>query len=798
MPGDDASAAAAGGSAPAGTAALGRSGAVDNLPIELTTFVGRHNELAETRRLLRTARLVTLTGIGGVGKTRLALRAAEKVRGGFPDGVWLVELGELSDASLLVNVVAGTLGVLAPADKPLEDALVDRLADADCLLVLDNCEQVVDAVAAFCDRVLRRCRRVHILCTSREALRAAGEVLLRVPPLAVPRDADDITPAGLVESDAVALFVERAAAAARGFVLTDGVAGDVADICRRLDGLPLAIELAAARLRTLSPSQILERLADRFALLTHSGRGAPTRQQTLRLCMDWSYELCSPPEQRVWSRVAFFAGSMDMEAAAAICGADGLLDIVTSLIEKSILTREDSDAAPARFRMLETLREYGQEKAREQGRADEVVERLTHWYSDLAGTAHDEWIGPRQLEWIARLERELPNFRDVLDRCALQDPQRGLRTAVALFPFWNARGLFSEGRYWLDRMLAQDDGQVSVELATGIFADCVLTASQGDLEAVLALVARARATGTVSADPLVHGIVALTDGIAALFSAEVDRARAQLEVAVAVLGGPGAEEILHLSALTMLAFAYDLGSDSERAGRCFEQALAITAARGESVFRSYLLWGKGVSLWRSGRGEDAAARLREGLRVADDVGHPLVVAVCLEALAWIAAGDRDSFRAAALLGAADALSHRTDSVPTFLPALLVHHREAEQGIREAVGKHTFARAYRTGAELAVSGDMRSLLEPAAPPPPVAASLTPALTAPAAPQVSPLTRRELEVAVLIGRGLTNRAIAHELVISQRTVSGHVERILAKLNLSSRVQVAAWVVRHQAVS
>ncbi|MCH6171791.1 LuxR C-terminal-related transcriptional regulator [Pseudonocardia alaniniphila] len=797
MPGDDASATPAGGSAPAGTAAPGRSATVDNLPIELTTFVGRHNELAETRRLLRTARLVTLTGIGGVGKTRLALRAAEKVRGSFPGGVWLVELGELSDASLLVNVVAGTLGVLAPADKPLEDALVDKLADADCLLVLDNCEQIVDAVAALCDRVLRRCRRVHILCTSREALRAAGEVLLRVPPLAVPGDADEITPAGLVESDAVALFVERASAAARGFVLTDGVAGDVADICRRLDGLPLAIELAAARLRTLSPSQILERLADRFALLTHSGRGAPTRQQTLRLCMDWSHELCSPAEQRVWSRVAFFAGSMDMEAAAAICGADGLLDIVTSLIEKSILMREDSDAAPARFRMLETLREYGQEKAREQGHADEVVERLTLWYCDLAGTAHDEWIGPRQLEWIARLERELPNFRDVLDRCALQDPQRGLRTAVALFPFWNARGLFSEGRYWLDRMLAQDDGMVSVELATGIFADCVLTASQGDLEAALALVARARATGTASADPLVHGIVALTDGIAALFSAEVDRARALLEVAVAVLGGPGTEEILHLSALTMLAFAYELGSDSERAGRCFEQALDITAARGESVFRSYLLWGTGVSLWRSGRGEDAAVRLKEGLRVADDVGHPLVAAVCLEALAWIAAGDRDSSRAAALLGAADALSHRTDSVPTFLPALLVHHREAEQGIREAVGKRTFSRAYRTGAELAASGDMRSLLEPAAPPPRVAASPTPALTTPADPRANPLTRRELEVAALIGRGLTNRAIARELVISQRTVSGHVERILAKLNLSSRVQVAAWVVRHQSV-
>ena len=426
-----------------------------------------------------------------------------------------------------------------------------------------------------------------------------------------------------------------------------------------------------------------------------------------------------------------------------------------------------------------------------------MAEQLTCWYAELATTAHDEWIGPRQLEWIGRIERELPNLRDVLDRCVLQESQRGLRIAVALFPFWNARGLFSEGRYWLDRMLAQDDGKVSVDLATAVFADCVLTASQGDVEAVLALVARAQATDTAGADPLVHGIVALTDGIAALFSGELDRARSQLEAAVAVLGATGGEELLHLSALTMLAFAYELASESEQARRCFEKALDITAVRGESVFRSYLLWGQGISLWRDGRVEEAALRLREGLRAAEDIGHPLVAAVCLEGLAWITAAAGDARRATALLGAADALSHRTDSVPTFLPGLLVHHREAERGIRETLGERAFAVAYRTGAERAGSGDVWSLLDPAASPPLTAASPTPSLTAPGSPSASPLTRRELQVATLIGRGLTNRAIASELVISQRTVHGHVERILAKLNLSSRVQVAAWVVRRQGV-
>jgi non-specific serine/threonine protein kinase len=750
------------------------SGTRGNLPAELTTFVGRHNELAETRRLIRSARLVTLTGIGGVGKTRLALRAADKSRASFPDGVWLAELGELSDPSLLATVVAGTFGARAPAGQPPEDALVDLLADTDCLLVLDNCEQVVEAVAALCDRLLRRCRLVHILCTSREALRAGGEALLGVPPLTVPRERDT----GLADSDAMTLFVERAAAAVPGFSPDGDTATVIADICRRLDGLPLAIELAAARLRTLSPRQILDRLADRFALLTHGGRGAPARQQTLRLCVDWSYELCSRPEQVLWSRLAFFAGSVDLDAAAAVCGPENLLDLVTSLVEKSILVREESGGAPVRFRMLETLREYGQQRAREQGRAEDAIDRVTRWCADFTEAAYAEFIGPRQLEWIARVDRELPNVRDVLTT-----PGTGLRIAAALFPFWNSRGSFSEGRHWLDQLLAQDTGEDLVTLASVVYADCVLAAFQGDLAAVAALDTRAGqigAAGTEPLAPLVSGTVALTEGIAALFRGDHDRARSRLTDAVTTIATEDGTDVLHLAALTMLAFAHELGSDRPRALQCFDDALAITVERGESVFRSYLLWGSGVSLWRGGRGPEAAQRLREGLRLADDVGHPLATASCLEALAWIAADADAHRRAAALLGAADVLSHRTESVPTFFPALLVHHRECEHRIRAALGKRDFAVAYRTGTELAIAGEVHSLLATTAPPPPTT-------------DAAPLTRREWEVAALVGRGLTNRAIAHELVISERTVHGHIEHILAKLNMSSRVQVAAWLVQ-----
>ncbi|GAA3045303.1 LuxR family transcriptional regulator [Pseudonocardia yunnanensis] len=780
-------------------------GAEGNLPIELTSFVGRHNELAEARRSLGSARLVTLTGIGGVGKTRLALRAAEKVRRGFPDGVWLVELGELSDASLLVDVVAATLGVRAPVGRPVEDALVDVLADTGCLLVLDNCEQIVEAVAALSERVLRRCRRVRILCTSREELRTDGEVVLRVPTLTVPGGAGDAKLTDPSQSDAVALFVDRATAAVAGFTLTDGNAATVADICRRLDGLPLAIELAAARLRTLSPTQILERLADRFALLTLSGRGAPTRQQTLRLCMDWSHDLCTPAEQLVWSRLSYFAGTMDIDVIAAVCedaveamcgretgGPDELLDIVTSLVEKSILVREDSGSAPVRFRMLETSREYGRERSRARGDEHDVHERLSRWYEDLAVAAQEQWIGPRQLEWIARLEREQSNFRYVLDYCALENPQRGLRMAAALFPFWNSRALFSEGRHWLDRLLAQADGEVSAEVTMALHADIVLTASQGDLDAADVLVARAREIAESSEDPTMPGLAALADGTVALFRAECERAQAHLENAVRVLRAGGAPEQPHLSALVMLAFSHELQSAGHRAIRCFEDALEISRAHGESVYRSYILWGMGVSLWRSGRREDARARFHDGLRFADDIGHPLVAASCLDALAWIATEEGDARRAAVLLGAADALSRRSESITTFLPALLVHHRDCEQSIQRTLGVRAYSAAYRRGVGLASSGDVTAALESTTPPAPgPTASILPTDAAD-----SPLTKRESEVAALIGRGLTNRAIAEKLVISQRTVHGHVEHILAKLNFSSRVQIAAWVVTHRA--
>lgn len=385
-----------------------------NLPLELTSFVGRRTELAEVKKLLSTARLVTLAGIGGVGKTRLALRTAAETRRAFADGVWLVELGELRDESLLVDVVAAAFGLRDQSTRPVEDLLVDFVASRRLLLILDNCEQVVDAAAALVEMLLRACPGLHVLATSREILDISGEAVLRVSPLTVPDTEREPSLRGLPRYDAVTLFAERAVAADSSFELTEDNRIAVTKICQHLDGLPLSLELAAARLRAMSVQQVLERLSDKYEILSRAGRDVPTRQQTLRLCVDWSYELCSPREQAVWAGLSIFAGSFELDAAEQICGqtfeSGEFLDTIASLVDKSILISE-SLASVVRFRLLETLRDYGREKLYAAGEYAALSIRHCDWYRQLAIDAEADWISPRQVGWISRLDRERPNLR---------------------------------------------------------------------------------------------------------------------------------------------------------------------------------------------------------------------------------------------------------------------------------------------------------------------------------------------------------------------------------------------------
>ncbi|MGV9949648.1 protein kinase domain-containing protein [Rhodococcus aetherivorans] len=760
-------------------------GATGGLPLELTSFVGRRHELTEAKNLLAGSRLVTLTGIGGVGKTRLAVRVAAAVQRDYADGVRLVELGELHDRSSLLDAVAAAVGLRDRSGRPVREVLVEFLAPRQVLVVLDNCEQVIDAVADLAELLLRACPRVRILATSREPLAIGGEAVLAVPPLPVP-DPEIERQTSLRASaryEAVALFVERAAAAVPGFALTEDNAATVARICHRLDGLPLPIELAAARLRALSPEQILDRLTDRYTLLTRGHRGAPTRQQTLRWCIDWSYELCTAVEQRVWGRVAVFAGSFDLDAAEQVCGeglaAGEVLDTLTALVDKSILIREEAGSV-VRFRMLETLRDYGAEKLGRSGEDLGVRRRHRDWYEALALTAEAEWISARQLDWIARLKREQPNLRAALEFSVEDDPAAGLRTATALYLFWSSQGFYHEGRRWYERLLARQDGPPTLERAKGLYAASVMASVQGDLPAGTTMVAHGRTLAAQTTDPLIRAFVDAADGRLGVLRGDLDHARSHLESALAQFSARG-DRTLETTALTTLGTAYGLSGLTEQAVECHERVLAITNTHGETVHRSYALWALGIILWQQGDADRAVRFLEDSLALSRQVRSPHNVAACLAALAWISADQRDARRAAVLLGAADGLAQAIGSSPIIHSTLVVHHDECARRTRQTLGDNAFSAAHRRGEQFDLDAAIAYALR----------EQPPAASTPGTDASARLTKRERQVADLIGEGLTNQAIARRLVISPRTAQGHVEHILAKLGFTSRAQVAAWV-------
>ncbi|QYB07111.1 protein kinase [Rhodococcus sp. USK10] len=756
-----------------------------DLPLEMTSFVGRRRELAEAKRRLSAAHLVTLTGIGGVGKTRLGLRVAAEVRGRYSDGICLVELSELRDELLLVNVVAAALGIRDQSARPLAEVVVQHLATRKILLVLDNCEQVVDAAARLVEMLVRTCPKLTILATSREPLGIGGEVVLRVPPLPTPDPARDMSLRGMPRYDAVNLFVERAAAAVPGFQLTVENQDTVARICQQLEGLPLPIELAAARLRAMSPKQILERLTDRFKLLTLGSRGAPTRQQTLRLSVDWSYDLCTPSEQQLWARLSVFAGNFELDAAAEICGRglapEDLLDSLTSLVDKSIVVREECDTT-VYFRLLDTLREYGRTKSEEAG--EHVILRRCHrdWYQRLIVQAEAEWISSHQLAWIIRLEREQSNLREAMDFSLSEEgetaAEAGLRIAAALLPFWLSRGLFNEGRGWLDRALARQPQALTMERAKALYAGSVLAEVQGELTTADVLVEAGQVLAKQSGDSIIHARIAHAEGLLALYRGDLPRACSRLESALDVFREDH-DLSMRIWILMMLGLAYQLNADASRAIACHDEVLAITEARGELVYRSYSLWAKGVATLQQGDLNGAVVALERCLGLTKRVDEPLTAAVCLEALAWIAGKQHLPDRAATLLGAAEGQAQSVGTTAIRFHNLLADHEQCIRTTRHALGARAFEAAHRHG---------RTMTSDEA----VAYALGEQSPASAPPTATDLTRRERQVADLVAQGLSNKAIADKLVISPRTAQGHVEHVLAKLGFTSRTQIAAWVV------
>lgn len=449
-----------------GKTATGKTAAgppAHNLPYHPSRFIGREREIAEVGRLIIRSRLVTLTGVGGGGKTRLALEAAGPLLESFPDGIWLVELAPLSDPALAASFIAATLGLINdPSRSPL-DAMVEYLRDRQLLLLLDNCEHLIETMARLVETLVHHCPDLHVLATSRERLVIDGEAVWLVPPLALPPADEQLSIEYLAAHDAIRLFVERAAAALPTFALTGQNAAAVAQLCRRLDGIPMALELAAARVRILRVEEIVARLDDRFRLLTGGNRAAPPRHQTLRALIDWSYDLLPPVEQRLLRRLSVFAGSFSLEEVEAVCDEENegqVLDLLTQLVNKSLVVADRVSGERTRYTLHETIREYGLERLAEEDAVARMRDRHADFYRRLAEEAEPQLYQATQIYWLDQLEEKYDNLRAALNWTLIEHPanaETGLRLAAALAYYWEMRGILLEGHRWLSAALEKVD-----------------------------------------------------------------------------------------------------------------------------------------------------------------------------------------------------------------------------------------------------------------------------------------------------------------------------------------------------
>ena len=759
-----------------------------NLPAEVTSFVGRRRELADVKRALSKSRLVTLTGVGGVGKTRVAERLARDRRRAYPHGVWLVELGELSDPALLTQTVLMELGLRGQPSGDALEALIDALSGRRLLLVLDNCEHLLDEAAALAAALLRSCADLQILATSREPLRVVGEAVLPVPPMAAPEPDRRGGVAGLSRYDAVALFTERAVAAVPDFVLTEDNYRAVGTLCYRLDGLPLTIELAAGRLRSLSPAQILSKLDDRYALLTGGERGRPGRQQTLRASIDWSYQLCTPQEQRLWARMCVFAGGFELDAVEAVCSggdiaADEMVDLVAGLVDKSIVVRQERGTV-VQYRLLESIREFGLEHLNEAGDGPALRMRHSQWCAALIHTAKAEWISERQVFWLARLRAENANIRSALDFCLNEhgdaDAVMEMLVGVPLGSYW-VQGRFDEARHWLGEALARSSG-VTVLRVRAMLRNSILAMVGGEIATGDRLLEEARRLIRQVSDPMVQAQLHHVAAHSARVAGDLPRAVSQLEQALAV-SNDRTDLDCYLDILQSLAFVASMAGQHARATACYEEIIQLTGPRGESLHRANALLALGLDAWRRGDPVHAVERQRSGLEIRLGLDDGVGTALGLEALAWGVGALGQHKRAAHLLGMAEALWDLIGtSFTTMWPDLVCEHDRSVAAARAALGEQAYAAAFRRGTQMPLARALddaehtrRSTRSEQA----------------GADGQGLLTLREKEIAALLAQGLSNKAIAKSLVIAQRTAETHVANVLVKLGLTSRSQVAAWV-------
>ncbi len=826
------------------------------MPHEPNSFVGRETELGELRRLLRGARVLTLCGAGGIGKTRLALRILASADGEFPDGVCYVELADLRQPDLVVSRVATAVGVTEEPGRPLLDTLTDALRGQRILLALDNCEHLIDVCARLCQHLTAHAPGLHVLTTSREPLHVAAETVWQVPPLSV---APDLPPevvtgaAGADESwfddaasyESIRLFADRAAASVPGFAVGPANAIAVAALCRALDGMPLAIELAAARVRALSVEQIRSRLADRFGLLTGGDRTAPERQRTLRAAIEWSHELLTIPEQVMLRRLSVFAG-WSLEMAEQVCAdevipAEDVLDLLAALVDKSLVVREPEVMGQARYRMLDTIREYAAAQLTAADEAELFQHRLRDYVvaeaeqSALVGMAQVAAPWSKRVELFRRYDTDADNITQVLNRCLADgDAEAALRLCVAVRSVWIVRGSFAEGIEWLDSFLSIGGADVPAGVrGAGLVERAQLTLSRdpaaaepdaveglalcraagddfgtaaalnllgeialhtGRTDEVASWTGQALAVARRAKDGWNEGYALGTQSAAAALGGRLREAQELASAAIDIMRGIDQQWGVARSLLGLGDLAR-LRHDPDDASRHYMQALPILTELGTRPETARCLAGLGRVAIELGAFDLAREHLGESLRLSHHTGSRIGVARGLAAFAALARAEQRPGLAVRLIAAAAALRD-TAGLPGLRGARTEQYLAAARHLGDAVVARLWAEGSALTSQQAValalappsaSGDTDGDggIANARPAGPASAPVTAA-----APSV--LTPREREIVALIANGHSNKSIADELVISPATAARHVANILAKLGFGSRAQIAAWEV------
>lgn len=837
---------------------INQSAPLDNLPVPLSTFIGRRQEITRVKEFLSENHLLTLTGTGGCGKTRLGLQVATELQGEFQDGIWLTEFASIAEEELVAWAVASTLGLREQAERPILETLMSHLKSREMLLIFDNCEHLIMAVARLSAALLESCPDIRILATSREPLGVTGEMIWMVPPLSLPDPQPWRGPGGeqsvfasYQQSEAIQLFAARASAASPGFQINAENAPWIAGICRRLDGIPLAIELAAARLRAFSVRQISERLDNRFQLLTSRLRTAPLRHQTLEAALDWSFHLLSETEQIMLRRLSVFAMEWTLEAAEAVCSgssyalggitATEVMDILSNLVDKS-LVMVDSSTASQRYRFLETIRQYTYQKLAEADEdrivRDNHLDYFLHWSEMNAA----QLSGPDQSAWLDSFAAEHDNIRVALE-WSHSSPDRiglGLRLAAACGRFWRLHGDFSEGRKRLNTMLHLSDPQDRTNSrAWALLWSANLAYLQSDYPAVQALAQEGLKICRELGPAGKPGVARALDLLGELATEIGDYQTAEtliedsLNIYRLLNDKRGTAEML-----MQLGWAAMRAGDYPRAESLINESLPSIRELGENSLLGEVLSGMGELAVRQGKFDLANHWLEESLVLRRALGERWGVAASLGTLGWAALLQRDYQRMREMMGESlitrieigerggtawcfEKLAEATILQAQALPHLLrllaferavkvfaaasalrsplqsvidpIDQPEYERNLgklRDVLGDTAFDAAWHQGQILPLMEIVDFALAPVLTPVD-AASLSDAQASKA--KFSGLTSQERKVAVLIAQGKTNREIAKMMSVQVKTIETYVTRMLNKLDFDSRVQIATWVLK-----